>query len=232
MKIKFYAHACFRLEGNQETGGKRRVIVTDPYEPATSWFSPIDEPADLVLMSSDTDRFHCDPTHVQGNPKVINALEIPPDGIQVDGLAVRAFPSRERYQWPLLIRGILPRKNAMYTFTLDGVRVLHTGDIGRAFSKAQIEALRGQIDVMIALSGAVHNIEHDDLMKAIEAIKPRVVIPMHYFSPKGRLKILPVEKIASRFPADRVLWIKAPEVEITQANLPAETRLYILEQSR
>lgn len=226
MKIKFYAHSCFRIEG------EGRVIVTDPYEPAVSWFDPINEPADLVLMSSNTDRFHCDPSHVQGNPTVINALEIPGNGIQVDGLAVRAFPSRERYQMRLLLRLIRPRKNAMYAFTLDGIRVLHTGDIGRAFTREQIDALRGQVDVMFALAGAVHNIEHDDLMKAIEAIQPKVVIPMHYFSPKGRLKILPVERIASRFPADRVIWTKAPEIELTAANLPKETRLYILEQSR
>jgi L-ascorbate metabolism protein UlaG (beta-lactamase superfamily) len=226
MKIKFYAHACFRLEG------EKRTIITDPYEPAVSWFDPIDEPADLVLMSSNTDRFHCDPSHVQGNPKVINALEIPAEGIEVDGLAVRAYPSRERYQWQYLIRGILPRKNAMYSFTLDGVRILHTGDIGRAFTAPQLAALSGQVDVMLALSGAVHNIEHDDLMKGIEAIRPKVVIPMHFYSPKGRLQILPVDAIASRFAADRVVRIGGPEVEITPATLPAETRLYILEQSR
>jgi L-ascorbate metabolism protein UlaG (beta-lactamase superfamily) len=226
MKVKFYAHACFRLESDG------RAIVTDPYEPKVSWFDPIDEPADLVLMSSNTDRFHCDPSHVQGNPKVLNALEIPSQGVQVDGLTVRAFPSRERYQWPLLIRGILPRKNAMYTFTLGGVRVLHTGDIGRAFTRGQLAALSGQVDVMLALSGAVHNIEHDDLMKGIEAIRPRVVIPMHYYSPKGRLKILPVEAIAGRFPADRVVRVGGPEVEITPETLPESTSLYILEQSR
>jgi L-ascorbate metabolism protein UlaG (beta-lactamase superfamily) len=226
MKIKFYAHACFRLEGDG------RSVVTDPYEPEVSWFAPIDEPADVVLMSSNTDRFHCDPSHVQGNPKVLNMLDVPPQGTQVDGLAVRAFPSRERYQWPLLIRGILPRRNAMYSFTLGGVRVLHTGDIGRAFARGHLQALSGQVDVMFALSGAVHNIEHDDLMKGIEAIRPKVVIPMHYYSPKGRLKILPVDAIAGRFPAARVVRVGGPEVEITPGTLPAETHLYILEQSR
>jgi len=83
-----------------------------------------------------------------------------------------------------------------------------------------------------ALSGGVHNIEVDDMKKAIDAIGPKIVIPMHYFSPKGRLKILPVEEIAGRFPAGRVVRVGGPEVEVTPATLPAETRLYILEQSR
>jgi L-ascorbate metabolism protein UlaG (beta-lactamase superfamily) len=225
MKIKFYAHSCFRLEG------ETRTIVTDPYEPALSWFDPINEPANLVLMSSNTDRFHCDPTHVQGNPRVVNTLEI--NGRQtIDGLEVRSFHARERWQLPLIIRLMRPRSSAMYAFTLDGLRIFHTGDIGRRFKKEEIEELRGKVDVMFALAGGVHNIEVDDMKKAIDAIAPKVVIPMHYFSPKGRLKILPVEEIARRFPADRVVRVGGPEMEVTPASLPAETRLYILEQSR
>jgi L-ascorbate metabolism protein UlaG (beta-lactamase superfamily) len=225
MKIKFYAHSCFRLEGES------RTIVTDPYEPALSWFDPINEPADLVLMSSNTDRFHCDPSHVQGNPRVVNALEI--NGRQtIDGLEVRSFRARERWQLPLILRLIRPRASAMYAFTLDGVRIFHTGDIGRRFKAEEIDELRGKVDVMFALTGGVHNIEVDDMKKGIDAIAPKVVIPMHYFSPKGRLKILPVEEIARRFPADRVVRVGGPELEVTPASLPAETRLYILEQSR
>ncbi|MEA2694953.1 MAG: hypothetical protein QOJ16_4340 [Acidobacteriota bacterium] len=226
MKIKFYAHACFRIEGGGQT------IVTDPYEPAVSWFAPIDEPADLVVMSSNTDRFHCDPSHVQGNPTVINALEIPPEGKTVNGVALRAFPVRERYQLRLIFFLHLPRPNAMYSFELGGVRVLHTGDIGRRFRPGEIAALRGQVDVMLALAGGVHNIEVDDMKAAIDAIGPKVVIPMHYFLPKGRLQILPVDEIARRFPADRVVRVGGAEVELTPDTLPAETRLYILEPSR
>jgi L-ascorbate metabolism protein UlaG (beta-lactamase superfamily) len=54
MDITFYAHACFRLQGD------RRVVITDPYTPGSqgSGFEPINEPADIVIMSSATDRFH------------------------------------------------------------------------------------------------------------------------------------------------------------------------------
>ncbi len=226
MKIKSYAHASFRIEG----GGK--AVVTDPYEPAVAWFAPIDEPADLVLMSSDTDRFHCDPSHVQGNPPVINALKVPAEGVVVDGLAIQALPARERYQARLIFRGFRPRLNAMYRFELEGIRVFHTGDIGRRFRPEEIAALRGNVDVMFALSGGVHNIEVDDMKRAIDEIGPRMVIPMHYFNPKGRLKILPVDVMAGKFPKDRVVRSGESEVEITAATLPKEPHLYILEPSR
>ncbi|MBS5902532.1 MAG: MBL fold metallo-hydrolase [Acetobacteraceae bacterium] len=70
MKITFYAHASFRLEADGV------VVITDPYKPPLSRFDPIDEPADLVLMSSATDEFHSDPSHIRGEPVVINTLEL------------------------------------------------------------------------------------------------------------------------------------------------------------
>ena len=92
MKIKFYAHASFRLETDD------LAIVTDPYTPApgNSGFDPIDEKADIVLMSSDTDSFHSDPSHVLGNPIVVNTLALPTEGKKIDNkLFVKSYPAWE-----------------------------------------------------------------------------------------------------------------------------------------
>ena len=226
MKIKFYAHASFRLEGGE------RAVVTDPYEPKASQFDPIDEPADLVLKSSDTDQFHNDASHVRGNPTVVNALTVPAAGATYAGIPVRAFPCRERARLKLLLLGLLPRRNAMYAFDLDGLRVLHTGDIGVPFRPEYLNALRGQVDILFALSGGVHNIDPGRLLQDIREIGPRIVIPMHFYSPKGRLHILPVEDFIGRFPAGRVVRTGSSEMEITRETLPAETTLHVLEQSR
>ena len=74
--MTFYAHASFRLEADG------LAVVTDPYTPGPkpgSGFDPIDEPADLVIMSSSMDSFHSDPSHVRGDPVVVDALELPPE---------------------------------------------------------------------------------------------------------------------------------------------------------
>ena len=77
MKIKWYGHACFRIEGRAGGDGQRPVaIVTDPYTPEVAGYDPIAEPADIVIMSSATDRFHSCADRVPGNPTVINSLEI------------------------------------------------------------------------------------------------------------------------------------------------------------
>jgi L-ascorbate metabolism protein UlaG (beta-lactamase superfamily) len=64
VKIRFYAHASFRLEVDGF------AVITDPYTPGphNSGFDSIDEPADVVIMSSATDSFHSDPSHVRGDP--------------------------------------------------------------------------------------------------------------------------------------------------------------------
>ncbi len=55
---------------------------------------------------------------------------------------------------------------------------------------------------------------------------------MHYFHPKGRLKILPVSEFVQRYPAEMVTEVGASELELTHATLPAAQHIYVLEQSR
>ena len=226
MKIRFYAHASFRLEVDGF------AVITDPYTPGpqTSGFDPIDEPADLVIMSSATDPFHSDPSHVRGDPTVVNALELPPEGAEARGLHVRTFPAMESMTFDF---GRDPDANAMYLFTLGGVRVLHMGDIGNPISREHLDALHGKVDLLFALAGAHATIALDDLDAAIDAIGPRVVIPMHYFSPRGVLDIEPVDTFLERHPADSVTWVNGSDLELTPKSLPAEApRIYVLVQSR
>jgi L-ascorbate metabolism protein UlaG (beta-lactamase superfamily) len=72
-----------------------------------------------------------------------------------------------------------PDANAMYLLTLDRLRVLHMGDIGNPLAQEHLNALRGNVEVLFALAGAHATISLEDLDAAIEAIGPRVVIPMH-----------------------------------------------------
>jgi L-ascorbate metabolism protein UlaG (beta-lactamase superfamily) len=122
VKITFYAHAGFWLEADG------LAVITDPYTPGphNSGFDPIGEPADVLLMSSATDPFHYDPSHVGGDPIVVDALELPPEGAEVRGVHVRPFPATESVT---LDFGRDPHANAMYQFTLGGLGMLHMGEI-------------------------------------------------------------------------------------------------------
>jgi L-ascorbate metabolism protein UlaG (beta-lactamase superfamily) len=230
VKITFYAHASFRLEADG------LAVVTDPYTPGPkpgSGFNPIDEPADIVIMSSSTDTFHSDPSHIRGDPVVIDALALPPEGTNVKGVPIRPFPAMESLTFDFQGEfGRNPDANALYLFTLGGLRVLHLGDTGNPIPPEHLDALRGNVDIMLALAGAHATIAYDDLDVAIKAIGPRVIIPMHYYSPRGWLQIEPVDSFLSRYPANMITRVGRPHLELTPATLPAERHIYVLEQSR
>ena len=71
MKLKWHGHASFRITSSLGTS-----IVTDPYVPQTSGYKPFTEPADIVVISSDNDSFHCNAHLVPGPHVTINALEL------------------------------------------------------------------------------------------------------------------------------------------------------------
>ena len=230
MRITFYAHASFRFEADG------LAVVTDPYTPGPkpgSGFDPIDEPADLVIMSSSMDDFHSDPTHIRGEPVVVDALEVPSEGTTVKGVPIRAFPAMENLSYDFQGEfGRNPDANALYLFTLGGLRVLHLGDTGNPIPPEHLDAMRGNVDVMLVLAGAHATIAYDDLDAAIAEIGPRVIIPMHYYHPRGWLQIEPVESFLSRYPDDAITRVGGPSLELTPETLPAEQHIYVFEQSR
>ena len=219
MKIKWYGHACFRVEGAGIS------IVTDPYTPEVAGLDPVDEPADVVIMSSATDRFHSCSSMVPGDPEVLNALEIARSGpLEVSGVVVEALPSMES-----LRHKESPAENAIYRFELEGVSVLHLGDLGNPIPDEQLARLRGRVDVLLALTGGPPTIELEDLDRAIEEIQPSVVIPMHYKIPRLRLDILPLEAFTSRYPEGVIERPQSLEIELTPDTLPTTPRVYVLE---
>jgi L-ascorbate metabolism protein UlaG (beta-lactamase superfamily) len=101
--------------------------------------------------------------------------------------------------------------------------------------QGHLDVLKGQVDVLLALTGEHATIALDDLDDAIAQIGPRAVIPMHYFSPKGVLKIEPVETFLDRLPADRVTRVGSSSLELTPDMLPPAghpPHVWVLEQSR
>ena len=80
--------------------------------------------------------------------------------------------------------------------------------------------------------GGPPTIALDDLDRFIAAVKPRLVIPMHYFNPRGVLDILPVTAYTDRYPPAQVTWLDASEMEVTTETLPEMMQIVVLQQSR
>jgi L-ascorbate metabolism protein UlaG (beta-lactamase superfamily) len=224
MRITWQGLACFLLESDGV------AIATDPFTPHEFGYSPIERPVDIVIRSSPDDDAHSAADSLSGNPTLVEALDVSKTApVTVKGIRFEAFRTRER----LVANKRAPGENAMYRFQVEGVRVLHVGDIGLPFSPDHLDALEGQVDVMLAITGDNYTISLDDLLFGIERIKPRVVVPMHYQDTKLRLPkgfwFYPLEAFTTRFPDGQIVRTGASSLEVTAQSLPERMTINILE---
>ncbi|HVC83634.1 MAG TPA: MBL fold metallo-hydrolase [Solirubrobacteraceae bacterium] len=221
MRVKWYGHACFRLEG----GGVS--VITDPYTPEPAGLLPVRARADAVVISSALDEAHSNAAMIAGSPRVLNALDAVAAPVAIaDGVLVEAVAAMEGIDRP-----DDPKANALYRFELDGVSVCHMGDVGRRLSREQLAPLRGRVDVLLALAGGGLTIALPDLDDAIAEIGPRVVIPMHYRTPSLRYQVGTVEEFLARRPGDPVVRHTGATMEIAPDTLPAVLTVHVLQPS-
>lgn len=223
MKLTWYGHASFGI-----TSQAGVHIVTDPYDPATSGYKPFSTPADLVVISSETDDFHCNHQLVPktADATVINALTLARNGgvTTVKGVTVRATEAQEATSH----RDYNPDANGMYRFEVDGLHLGHLGDMGNALNDQQLAFFEG-IDILLALAGGYPTIALDDLKVAIDAIRPRITIPMHFrtlrYKPRNSLWI---QAFLDYFPEDQVDFACDASVTLSKQDLPNEPRVLVL----
>jgi hypothetical protein len=212
------------------TGADGTSVITDPYTPETSGYQAITEPPDIVIISSDNDSFHCRADLIPGNHETVNALELAQaDGsTEIKGVKIRAIEAMEA----LNHKYHDPDQNGMYRFEVDGVLVGHIGDVGNAFSDAQIEFFKG-VDVFLALAGGHPTMELDDLKVVIDAVQPKWTVPMHFrtltYVPRNSFWI---DTFLGYFTEDDIDFAFGYELDITPDTLPKEPRILVMDYVR
>jgi L-ascorbate metabolism protein UlaG (beta-lactamase superfamily) len=220
MRITWYGHAAFLIEA----GGLR--IILDPFKsPDSGGYAPIDEPADVVVVSHENDRYHSHLGQVVRPFEVVRALELPPGGAVVRGVrfeAVRVFESPERKP---------EDEVTIVHFRAEGLRVAFLGDLGHALTDAELAPIRGA-DVVLIAAGGPPTIDFPEIPALLDAIGPRVVVPMHYKTPRINLDIRPLERFLEALPDDPVERIADSAFEIRNENMPTRRTIYVLEHAR
>ena len=104
--------------------------------------------------------------------------------------------------------------NSMFVFETAGLCIAHLGHLHHTLTEEHLKRL-GPIDiVMIAVDGAV-TISQEGAVTVIDQIKPKVVIPMHYWG-YGSLERF-VSLFESRYPVKR---LDGSTVVFSRATLP------------
>jgi L-ascorbate metabolism protein UlaG (beta-lactamase superfamily) len=215
MKVKWYGHAAFLI--TSDLGAK---IITDPYEPGAFGgaiaYGPIPDQADIVLVSHD----HADHNFVQGlkgKPQVIKGT----GSHKVKNLEFKGFAAYHDGR-----KGSERGQNTIFCFSVDGVRICHLGDLGHVPSDPEAKQI-GPVDLLLIPVGGVYTIDPAQATQTAQKLSPKIVIPMHYKTPRCGFPLALVEDFTSGKAG--VKKIKDSEVEIKKESLPQYTEIIVLQ---
>ena len=74
------------------------------------------------------------------------------------------------------------------------------GDIGELPTPEILQFLQG-VDVLLLPVGGVYTINAAGAKAYVDAVQPKIVIPMHYYDEESTINIHPVEEFLHLFPA-------------------------------
>lgn len=159
IQIKWLGHSCFRITCQGYS------IVVDPFEPGSvPGIAPIEEKADRVLCSHS----HHDHGYREGVTLNGEAKENP--------FTVTALPSFHDGE-----QGALRGPNLIHLLEAEGIRIAHFGDVGCMPDPQVLGQLQGLDAAMIPVGGH-YTVGPEEAKAIVDALSPRVVIPMHYRS--------------------------------------------------
>jgi L-ascorbate metabolism protein UlaG (beta-lactamase superfamily) len=162
MEITYIGHSCFKIKG------KTLSLVVDPYNPKIGYKLP-KLSADVVLVTHD----HEDHNNVEGVSDyrlLING----PGEYEVGGVFIygRSVNHDEK-------EGAERGKSTFYLITVDGVDILHLGDLGCELSQEDLEKIPS-VEVLMIPVGGKYTLDAETASKVISAVQPSYVLPMHY----------------------------------------------------
>ena len=218
MRLTYYGHSSFLLEA---ADGSR--VIIDPYRTGAFngalRYGAITDTADAVVATHEHDDHGAVDT-IPGHPETfVHPSAATVGAWKITGIDVAHDDEGGRS------RG----KNTVIVLEDGDVRVVHLGDLGHTLDARTIAAI-GRTDVLLIPVGGFFTIDHKQAADVVDSLDPRIVIPMHYKTPKVDFPIADVEPfLATQVRVERKT---SSTIEITGAALPAERVVYVLPSDR
>ncbi len=206
MHITWLGHSCFKIQ--DKTGSDAVTIVTDPFDKDTGFKVPNFE-ADIITVSHNH-HDHNNADALRGKPFVIKSA----GEYDVKGISIEGIDSHHDEK-----EGAERGRNVIYWMEMEGIAIVHLGDLGHVLTDKQLEKI-GKCDILMIPVGGKYTIDAKKAVEVINQIEPRIVIPMHYKTAGSKITDIDgVEKFVKE------LGIKPTEEEklkITKKDLPQE----------
>ena len=215
MKIIYLGHSAFEIV---LAGGMR--IVFDPYTAGAFGgglgYGPITGDFDIAVVSHEHED-HTSKDVLKRSKKIVAKT----GRVVVPGAVIESVATYHDDE-----NGAKRGKNLVSVLQADGLRVAHLGDLGHAMGAKDYPVLAG-LDVLMIPVGGHFTIDADTAAKMAKGLHPKIVIPMHFKTPKVDFPITPVENFTKLM--DNVENVGASEIEVTKGTLPAKMKVIVLQ---
>lgn len=191
MKLIWHGHACFELRLSSGS------VVFDPYCP--------DSVPGLSLPELSADAVIC--SHGHSDHCCAGAVKL---SGRKPGFKVTQIPTFHDEQ-----RGRLRGGNLCTVIEGNGLRIAHLGDLGHPLSGDELSRL-GRLDLLMIPVGGVYTVDAAQAKELVEALRPRITVPMHYkCASSGLRNVAPVEEFLRLWPAEDIRLLNGSEYETT-----------------
>lgn len=165
MDITYLGHSSFKIKGKVTT------VITDPYdsEMVGLKFPKVD--GDIITVSHE----HPDHNKVEVVTNVKKVITGPGE-YEISGVSIIGVQSFHDNK-----KGEERGKNTLFVIEIDGVRLLHLGDLGHKLSDSDLKEI-GNIDILFVPVGGTFTLGPKEAWEVVKQVGPSIIIPMHYKS--------------------------------------------------
>jgi hypothetical protein len=214
VEIEWFGHSFFQITSSSGT-----KIITDPFGPMGF---PMPEVWPHVVTVGREHGNHNNVGLAKGSPLILRSLTEDTLDWKVIDLTFRDVLI---YNVPTHQRGYLglpvSLKGAAYVFEMDGLCILHSGDVAEPFNEDQLQLI-GHIDVLLVPIGGRYTAGPAEARRIIEQLKPKIAVPMHYWYGTNELE----QFTAGPYPARH---LNTSKFTVSKETLPPSTEIYVLE---
>jgi len=215
MLIQYLAHASFHF-----TPEEGPTVVTDPYGPDLGYRLPYSSARYCTVSHDHPDHNHL--AALNGPTTVVRSAGVTRgDGVAFRGVLAEHGASCEGS----------PTGTLIFTFTLDGLKVCHLGDLGGPLDALQLAEI-GPVDLLLLPVGGTFTLDAKAAWAVVEQLGPRVTVPMHYYCAGLRRDAYPLDGVEAftRGRKDVVIHRDCRKT-LTAGDLPKTPRVVVMNPS-
>ena len=213
IEIKWFGHSFFQITSSSGT-----KIITDPFG---AMGFPMPEVWPNIVTVGREHGNHNNVGLAKGSPVILRGVK---EGTDEWNQVNFTFRDVLIYNVPVHQRGVpgyyQSLKGSGFVFEMDGLCIFHSGDVSEPFNEDQLQLI-GHVDILLQTIGGVYTIGPEGAKKVIEMLKPKIVVPMHYWYNNSALERFTGGPYKTRT-------LDANSFTVSKDTLPSETEIIVL----